>query len=189
MLQFGRSAVFGLAILVLAACGGGDEDSTDSETAPELEQTSEEETPAAPEDASTPQDPGSPGTYSSGSFTGTVSGDVTADISEQIVAEGLTAFMPGMAGVTPNVATLQFGTFETTYVLISVSNDTGLAPGSFTFLTGGVGFADDGSEGQCTIEVITLEASNVAGSVTCSGLQSDDGTQTIDVQGEFAATP
>ena len=139
--------------------------------------------------------PGQLPTSSAGAATGNVSqgeasvqvaGDLEAEFSSPLAAP--TAYAPppggfalrwvkGSEGV--GIAGLTFtGTRPTSSALsIVITIDTGAATAFFRSM-----------KDECDVTIDTAKANEIAGSFTCTGLKSADGTATIDASGRFSAS-
>ena len=139
--------------------------------------------------------PGQPPISSPGAATGNISkgeasvqvaGDLEAEFSSPLAAP--TAYAPppggfalrwvkGSEGV--GIVGLTFtGTRPTSSALsIVIRIDTGAATAFFRSM-----------KDECDVTIDTADANKVAGSFTCTGLKSADGTATIDASGRFSAS-
>jgi len=139
--------------------------------------------------------PGQLPTSSAGAATGNVSrgeasvqvaGDLEAEFSSPLAAP--TAYAPppggfalrwvkGSEGV--GIAGLTFtGTRPTSSALsIVITIDTGAATAFFRSM-----------KDECDVTIDTAKANEVAGSFTCTGLKSADGTANVDASGRFSAS-
>lgn len=139
--------------------------------------------------------PGQPPTSSAGAATGTVSkgeasvqvaGDLETEFSAPLAAP--TAYAPPPGGFAlrwmkatqgVGIAGLTFtGTRPTSPALsIVITVDTGGATAFFRSM-----------KDECDVTIDTANANEVAGSFTCTGLKSADGSATVDASGRFSAS-
>ena len=172
--------------LALAACGGGttvgtgsDEPTGPGATAPDF--------PTQPGETGFPTEFATGGAYSSGRVTGDISGATTATLDVPI-STGLAHYTPG-SDFSPQVITLQYGNFDPgPHILLNVNSTTTEVAGfSLAIIVDGTGYATDSTEAACTVTLSAAGADRTAGTMACTGIPSDDGSQTIDVNAEFEA--
>lgn len=181
------AALTPLVALALAACGGGGTPVATGSEPSEPGQTSE---PAATEPGPTglPTEFATGGAYSSGTVTGDITGATTATLDVPINPTGLTHFTPA-SDFSPQVLILQYGQISPgPYVLLSVNGtSTEVAGFSLAIIIEDQGYATDNTETQCTVTLTAAGADRSAGTLTCTGLMSDDESTSIDVNVEFEA--
>ena len=139
--------------------------------------------------------PGEPPTSAGGTATGNVSrgmasaqvaGDLEAEFSAPLDAP--TAYAPPPGGFALRfvkgsqevdiVGSTFTGTRPTSPALsIIITVDTGEATAFFRSM-----------KDECTVTIDTANANQVAGSFTCTGLKSVDGSVTVDASGRFSAS-
>jgi hypothetical protein len=139
--------------------------------------------------------PGQLPTSSPGAATGNVSkGEASVQVAGDLEAEFSSPLAPPTAYAPPP------GGFALRWVKGSEGvgivglTFTGTRPTSsalFIVITVGAGDATEffrTMKDECSVTIDTADANEVAGSFTCTGLKSADGTATIDASGRFSAS-
>ena len=178
--------------LLLAACAGGDQTSDEPPdadggiaTLDDGEDIPTDEAEDIPGDGEGTTDDGGDevtGELTTGSVNLEIAGGTTATVDEPLTSG---SYAPGFGEIGATIA-LFYGSADTTLVVISGGRGNGEAQLSFAVNTGGLGYVDRGE--RCTLVFEDPQDGVIHGTIECTGLDSDDGSNTIDVTGTFTAS-